>query len=103
MPLTYAAAAPQGGDPTAGLLSTLIFFAAILLIFYFMLIRPQVKRQKEHQKMLSELKKGDRIVTTSGIHGTIADIEDTVVVVQIADNTRIRLEKSAIATVLKKS
>ncbi|MCS7177073.1 MAG: preprotein translocase subunit YajC [Candidatus Kapabacteria bacterium] len=103
MPLTYAAAAPQqGADPTAGLISTLIFFGAILLIFYVMIIRPQVKRQKEHQKMLSELKKGDRIVTTAGIHGTITDIEDSIVVVQIADNTRIRMEKSAIATVLKK-
>ncbi len=102
MPMTYAAAAPQGGDPTAGLLSTLIFFGAIMLIFYVMIIRPQVKRQKEHQKMLSELKKGDRIITTAGIHGTITEIEDSVVVVQIADNTRIRLEKSAIATVLKK-
>ncbi len=102
MPMTYAAAAPQGGDPMAGLLSTLIFFGAILLIFYFMIIRPQVKRQKEHQKMLSELKKGDRIVTTAGIHGTITDIEDNIVVVQIADNTRIRLEKTAIATVVKK-
>jgi len=100
--MTYAAAAPQGGDPMAGLLSTLIFFGAILLIFYFMIIRPQVKRQKEHQKMLSELKKGDRIVTTAGIHGTITDIEDNIVVVQIADNTRIRLEKTAIATVVKK-
>lgn len=102
MPITYAAAAPQGGDPTAGLLSTLIFFGAILLIFYLMIIRPQVKRQKEHQKMLSELKKGDRIITTAGIHGTVADIEDSVVIVQISDNTRIRLEKSAIATVVKK-
>jgi preprotein translocase subunit YajC len=102
MPVTYASAAPQGGDPTAGLLSTLIFFGAILLIFYVMIIRPQVKRQKEHQKMLSELKKGDRVITTAGIHGTVADIEDSVVILQIADNTRIRLEKSAIATVLKK-
>ncbi|MCS6965253.1 MAG: preprotein translocase subunit YajC [Candidatus Kapabacteria bacterium] len=102
MPPIYAAAAPQGADPTAGLISTLIFFGAILLIFYVMIIRPQVKRQKEHQKMLSELKKGDRIVTTAGIHGTVTDIEDSVVVLQIADNTRIRLEKSAIATVLKK-
>jgi preprotein translocase subunit YajC len=102
MPLTYAAAAPQGGDPTAGLISTLIFFGAILLIFYVMIIRPQVKRQKEHQKMLSELKKGDRVVTTAGIHGTIADIEDNIVILQIAENTRIRLEKTAIATVVKK-
>jgi len=86
----------------AGLLSTLLFFGTILLIFYLMILRPQIKRQKEHQKMLSELKKGDRVVTTAGIHGTVTDIEDSVVVLQIADNTRIRLEKSAIATVLKK-
>jgi preprotein translocase subunit YajC len=103
MPFAYATAAPQqGADPMAGLLSTLLFFGAILLIFYLMILRPQIKRQKEHQKMLSELKKGDRVVTTAGIHGTVTDIEDSVVVLQIADNTRIRLEKSAIATVLKK-
>jgi hypothetical protein len=59
MPFAYAAAAPQqGADPMAGLLSTLLFFGAILLIFYLMILRPQIKRQKEHQKMLSELKKG---------------------------------------------
>jgi preprotein translocase subunit YajC len=63
-----------------------------------MMIRPQQKRQKEHQKMLESLKKGDKVVTSTGIHGTISELDDTTYLVQIAENTRVRFEKSAIAS-----
>ena len=89
-------------DPIQNMLTTILPFAAIILIFYFMMIRPQQKRQKEVKSMLEAMKKGDKIVTSSGIHGTIINIEDGIVTVQIADNTHVRFEKVAISTVVTK-
>ncbi|NPV12141.1 MAG: preprotein translocase subunit YajC [Ignavibacteria bacterium] len=83
------------------MLSTLIMFAAIFLIMYFLMIRPQQKRMKEREKMLSELKKGDKVVMSSGIYGVITQIDDRTVIVQVADNVKLKFEKSAVATVLK--
>ena len=69
------AMAPQGGEGGGGgMISTLIMFGAIFAIFYFMIIRPQQKRAKEREKLLSALEKGDKIVTNGGIYGTIAGI-----------------------------
>ena len=79
----------------------LLPFAFIFVIFYFLLIRPQQKRQKEHQKLLSNLKTGDKVVTTSGIHGLIANVKDTTFLVKIADNVKIEVDKNAIASVSK--
>ena len=78
------------------MVSTLLMFGAIILIMYFLMIRPQQKRQKEHQRMLTELKKGDKVITNGGMHGTITDIAEKTLEVQVADNVRIRFEKSAI-------
>lgn len=79
----------------------LLPFAFIFIIFYFLLIRPQQKRQKEHQKLLSDLKTGDKVITTSGIHGLIANVKDTTFLVKIADNVKIEVDKNAIASVSK--
>ena len=79
----------------------LLPFAFIFIIFYFLLIRPQQKRQKEHQKLLSNLKTGDKVITTSGIHGLIANVKDTTFLVKIADNVKIEVDKNAIASVSK--
>lgn len=68
---------------------------------YFLMIRPQQKRMKERDKMLSELKKGDKVVMSSGIYGVITQIDDRTVIVQVADNVKLKFEKSAVATVLK--
>jgi preprotein translocase subunit YajC len=96
----FLAMAPaQGGDAGGGMMSTLFMFAAITLVFYFMIIRPQAKRQKAQQELLSSLKKGDKVVTNSGIHGTISEVEDKTFLVQIADNTRIRIDKTAVGAV----
>lgn len=94
-----AMAPPAGGDGNSGggMISFLIFFAALILIMYFFMIRPQQKRQKEHQKMLESVKKGDRVITSAGIHGTVTDIDGTTYTLQIADNTKVKFEKSAIA------
>jgi len=94
--------APQGGEGGGSLVSTLIMFGAIFLIFYFMIIRPQQKRAKEKDKMLSNLEKGDKVVTNGGIHGVIAGLEDKTALLMISENTKIKIERSAITTVLAK-
>lgn len=97
------AMAPQGGEGGgSGLISTLIMFGAIFLIFYFMIIRPQQKRAKERDKMLSNIEKGDKVVTSGGIHGIIAGLEDKTVLLQISENVKVKVERSAIASVLAK-
>ncbi len=93
-------APPSGDGGGSGLFGTLIMFAAIFLIFYFLIIRPQQKRQKERDKLLSELKKGDKVVTGSGIHGTIIGIEEKTVLIQVSDNVKLKFERSAVATIL---
>jgi preprotein translocase subunit YajC len=86
----------QGGQGGSGIFSMLIMFGAIILIMYFLMIRPQQKRQKEHQKMLESIKKGDRVVTSAGIVGTVSEVEDDGYLIQIADNTRVKFEKAAV-------
>ncbi|MCX6149683.1 MAG: preprotein translocase subunit YajC [Ignavibacteriales bacterium] len=94
------AMAPQGGGG-GSMVSTLIMFGAIFAIFYFMIIRPQQKRAKEREKMLSNIQKGDKVVTSSGIHGTVIGLEDKTYLIQVSDNVKIKFEKSAIASVVK--
>ena len=93
----------QAGQAQSGGLwyMQLLPFAFIFIIFYFLLIRPQQKRQKEHQQLLSNLKTGDKVVTSSGIHGLIANVKDTTFLVKIADNVKIEVDKNAIASVSK--
>lgn len=103
MELLLAFGQPASGNGGgAQLMSTIIMFAAIFLIFYFMIIRPQQKRAKERDKMLAALEKGDKVVTSGGIHGTIAGIEEKSVLLQIADNVKVKVERSAINIVLEK-
>ena len=96
------AMAPQGGEGGGGLISTLIMFGAIFLIFYFMIIRPQQKRAKEREKLLSNLDKGDKVVTNGGIHGVIAGLEEKTALLQVSENVKLKIDRSAIATVLAK-
>jgi len=95
------AMAPQGGGGGGSLVSTLIMFGAIFAIFYFMIIRPQQKRAKEREQLLSNIQKGDKIVTSGGIHGTVVGLEEKTCLVQVSDNVKIKMERSAIATILK--
>jgi preprotein translocase subunit YajC len=78
-------------------------FIFIFIIMYFMLFRPQKKRQQEQQRLISALKTGDKVVTNAGIHGLIANVKETTVILKVADNVKIELEKSAVANVLKES
>ncbi len=96
------AMAPQGGDGDGQMISTLIMFGAIFLIFYFMIIRPQQKRAKEREKMLSNLEKGDKVVTSGGLHGIIVGIDEKTVLLQVSENVKMKFDRSAIAVVNKK-
>ena len=71
----------------------------IFVIFYFLLIRPQKAKEKEHRKMLSSLNKNDEVVTSSGIHGTIVNVKDKTVILRIDDNVKMEIEKNAVAYV----
>jgi len=96
----FAMTPQQNGGGSANLISTLIMFGAIFFIFYFMIIRPQQKRTKERNKMLSNIQKGDKVMTSGGLHGTVSSIEDKHIILQVADNVKLKFDKSAITTVL---
>jgi preprotein translocase subunit YajC len=97
-----AYAAPAGGaGGDAGLLN-LLFLGGFVLIFYFLLIRPQNKRRKEHAALVTGLAKGDEIVTAGGIVGQINKVEDDFVKVQVGENVEMRIQKSAIGATLPK-
>jgi preprotein translocase subunit YajC len=96
------AMAPQGGEGGGSMVSTIIMFGAIFLIFYFMIIRPQQKKAKEREKLLSNLEKGDKVVTSGGIHGIISGLDEKTCLLQVSDNLKIKVERSAIGTVLSK-
>lgn len=93
-----AAAGATSGSPIGSLFFMLVIFA----VFYFMLIRPQAKRAKEHKKMTGELQKGDEIITNGGLLGKITRVADDYLSVQIADNVEVRLQRGAVATLLPK-
>ncbi|UCH66908.1 MAG: preprotein translocase subunit YajC [Ignavibacterium sp.] len=95
------AMAPSGGEG-GGMVSTIIMFGAIFLIFYFMIIRPQQKKAKERDKLLSNLEKGDKVITSGGIHGIIAGIDEKTLLLQISDNLKVKVERSAITQVIAK-
>ena len=69
----------------------------IVVVFYFFMIRPQMKKAKDHKKFIAELKKGDKVITTAGIHGKIADMNETTILVETEGGGKIRFEKSAVS------
>lgn len=82
-------------------MSTLIMFGLIIGIFYFLILRPQQKRQKERQKLLDAVKKGDKIITSAGLHGTVSGVDDKTLLIQVADNVKMKFDRSAVASILK--
>ncbi|CAN5474297.1 preprotein translocase subunit YajC [soil metagenome] len=92
-----ASPAPAGPSPLTSFVPIILIF----VIMYFLLFRPQMRRQKEQAALVSALKTGDRVVTASGIHGLISNVKDRTVIVKIADNVKIEMEKSAVTTVVK--
>jgi|SRR5450759_2257968 preprotein translocase subunit YajC len=96
-----AMAPAQGGQGGGDFMTTILMFAVIIAIFYFMILRPQQKRQKERKKLLESMKKGDKVVTAGGLHGTIVGIEDKTLLLQIAENVKVKVERSSISVVNK--
>lgn len=100
--LTILAQAPAApAPPTPQGMNPIIMLLFMVALFYFLLIRPQQKRQKEHAKRVSALKSGDRIITNSGLHGLVANVKEKTIVVKIAENVKVEMEKDSVATVLK--
>jgi preprotein translocase subunit YajC len=89
-----AGAAPGGFNPTP-----IVYLVCLGAIFYFLTIRPQSQRQKEQDAMVRAIKTGDKVVTSSGIHGMVSNVKETTVIVKIADNVKIEMDKTSIATV----
>ncbi len=89
--------APPEGQPSGGLFGQMFPFVVVALIFWFVLIRPGMKKQKAHNEMLQNIKNGDKIVTSGGIYGTVAGIDEDRVQLKVADGVKISIAKSAIA------
>lgn len=94
-------AEPAAAAPDAGLLN-LIMLVVLFVVFYFLLIRPQTKRVKEHKKMVSSLAKGDEIMTGGGILGKIINMDDDYVTIEIATNVQIKVQRQSVSTVIPK-
>lgn len=94
------AAAPAAGQ--ASMLAQILPLGLLLVVFYFLLIRPQMKRAKEHRQMLSSIAKGDEVVTTGGVVGKVREIGENLIVLEIADRVEIRVQKPAVSGVLPK-
>ncbi len=100
--LISTAWAQAGPSPAANPLIQLLPLIALLVLFYFMLIRPQMKRAKEHRELLAKLSKGDEVLTSGGLAGKVRDVGETFVLVEVASNVQVKLQKSAVSGVLPK-
>jgi len=99
----YAMGTNQGAEQAqGGGFSIFIPLILMFLIFYFLLIRPQQKKVKQHKEMLASLRKGDRVVTAGGIHGTITSISDNTVTLEIAPKVKIKVQKGSISYVVRR-
>jgi len=97
-PILAMGPAQPGQEQAPGYVQMLPLLA-IFFVFYFLLIRPQAKKQKQHEEMLSQLKKGDKVVTTGGIYGKISAVKDEIIVLSVGDNVKLEVAKSAVSRV----
>lgn len=100
LPLAQAAAPAPAGGVNPG---PLVYMGCIFVIFYFLAIRPQRQKQKQQDALISAVKTGDRVITAAGIHGLISNVKDTTVILKVADNVKIEIEKTSIGTVVKRT
>jgi preprotein translocase subunit YajC len=92
----------QDGGASGQLITTFVTFGLVIAIFYFLIIRPQNKRQKETKRMLEALKKGDRVSTIGGIRGLVQSVKDDTVVIKVDDQVKLEFSKSAVSNVLER-
>lgn len=95
--LIFLQQAPGGIE---SILSSIVPFLLIIFIFYFLILRPQQKRQKERAKLLESIKKGDKIITAGGMHGLVEGLDDKTILVKITDNVKVKMERSAVTTII---
>lgn len=93
-------APPGGGSGTSQVFMQLLFFGAIFAIFYFLLIRPQQRQKAERQRMVDALKQGDRVVMTSGLHGTVTRVTEHTITLRVADQVKLEFDRAAVGRVL---
>jgi preprotein translocase subunit YajC len=98
----HAMGAPPGEGGSGNPIISLLPFVLMFVVLYLLILRPQMKKQKAQQKMIDELEKGDAIVTSGGIHGTILNLKDDILVVKIAENVKIELSRGAVSRVKNK-
>ncbi len=91
----------QGTGSGTGMMINIVMFGGIFAIFYFMIIRPQQKRAKEREKMLSNIEKGDKVVTSGGIHGVVVGIEEKTVLLDCGNSIKLKFERQAITNITK--
>ncbi len=97
-----AAAGPATGSAGQGGFGSLIMLAVFGLIFYFLLFRPQSKRQKEHKTMISAIEKGDEVVTNGGLIGKVIKLDDNLLMLKVSDNTEVMVQRGMVASTLPK-
>jgi preprotein translocase subunit YajC len=99
--LLAQAASPTPEAPQPSFLMSIMPLIFVFVIFYFLLIRPQQKRQKAHEKLVASVKTGDKVVTSSGIHGIVANVKEKTVLLKVADNVKIEFDRGSVASVEK--
>ena len=101
--IAYAMAPPAGGGGAAGGFASFVPLILMFVIFYFLLIRPQQKKAKQHREMISNLKKGDRVVTNGGLHGRIVGLDTDTLSLEIAPNVRVKISRGFVGSLLQDS
>ena len=101
MSVAYALGTNPAGGQGGSQYMSIVMLVAIVGIFYFLMIRPQQKRAKEHKSFLENLKKGDKVITSGGLYGTITGITDDAITIEIAEKVRVKVEKGTVATMQK--
>ncbi|MCC6202906.1 MAG: preprotein translocase subunit YajC [Gammaproteobacteria bacterium] len=99
--ISDAMAQAAGAPPGAGAFNW-IFLIGMVVVFYFFLIRPQMKRQKEHQQMLGALSKNDEAITQGGLLGKVVEVGDSFILLEVAENTRVRVQKQMVSQIVPK-
>src|SRR3989441_7626647 len=97
----FAQTSGGGGLGSNAFLTQIAFFGAIFAIFYFLLIRPQQKQKKDRETMLSAVKRGDRVVTTGGLHGTVIGLSEQTITLRVSDQVKLEFDKSAVGRIVE--
>ena len=98
--VAYAMAQSPGGGGAGSVATQVVFFAAIFAIFYFLLIRPQQKQKREREALLRAVRKGDRVVTSSGMHGTVVGLDEHTVTLKVSDQVKLQFDRAAIGRIV---